>query len=69
MNKQDSIKELADQYNEIVALLEALVSQVEEDIPKTEGTIYLWEAVDNAKWQLLELIKTQIAVNVERPKK
>ncbi len=37
-----------DQYNEVVTLLDSLVTQVEEDIPKTQGTKHLWEAVDDA---------------------
>ena len=36
------------QYEEVVTLLNALVTQVEEDIPNSQGTKHLWEAVDYA---------------------
>jgi len=41
--------EWIDQYNEVVVLLDELVSHVEEDIPRDEGTKHLWRTIDDAK--------------------
>jgi len=41
--------EWIDQYNEVVALLDTLVTHVEEDIPRDEGTKHLWQTVDDVK--------------------
>ena len=37
------------QYNEVVELLDELVSHVEEDIPREQGTKHLWNTVDDVK--------------------
>ena len=37
------------QYNEVVELLDELVSHVEEYIPREQGTKHLWNTVDAVK--------------------
>jgi len=47
MTKQ--IHQVIKQHKEVVDLLGNLVSHVEEDIPKHQGTKHLWNTVDDVK--------------------